>query len=85
MTNAEKYNEIFGFPPDTSNCPTESCKICPGNTGEPLCGCKWWGEEYNKQPANEDCDGCMYENMSPDKHPCIDCKNNHKNYWRPKE
>lgn len=28
------------------NAPTESCTFCPGNTGEPLCGCKWWDEEY---------------------------------------
>lgn len=48
MTNAEKYNEIFGFPPDKGNCPTESCEICPGNMGEPLCGCKWWDEEYKE-------------------------------------
>ena len=38
----------------------------------------------SESPVNEDCNGCMYENMAPDKHPCIDCKNNHKNYWRPK-
>lgn len=48
MTNAEKYNEIFGFPPDKGNCPTESCEFCPGHTGEPLCGFKWWYEEYKE-------------------------------------
>lgn len=37
----------------------------------------------NDSPVNEDCDGCMYEKLLPDKHPCIDCKNAHKNYWRP--
>lgn len=31
MTNAEKYQEVFGFPPDRGNCPTEDCKFCPAN------------------------------------------------------
>ena len=86
MTNAEKYNEVFGFPPDKESCPTKSCDICPGHVEECLCNCKWWDEEYTEErPQAEDCEGCMYENISPDKYPCNDCKNNHKNYWRPKE
>lgn len=39
----------------------------------------------SESSSNEDCNGCIYENMSPDKHPCNDCKNKYKNYWRPKE
>ena len=46
MTNAEKYQEVFGFPPDKGNCPAERCEICPGHTDECLCTCKWWDEEY---------------------------------------
>ncbi len=56
MTNAEKYTEVFGLNPETSNCPTDDCNICP-------CGIKdnkdgiacfasrthdWWNSEYKK-------------------------------------
>lgn len=48
MTNAEKYQEVFGFPPDKGNCPAEECKVCPvGCIGTKcLFGCDWWNEEY---------------------------------------
>lgn len=46
MTNSEKYQEVFGFPPDKNNCPTINCDTCPANTKEPICVCKWWDEEY---------------------------------------
>ena len=46
MTNAEKYQEVFGFPPDKNNCPTINCESCPANNKEPICVCKWWDEEY---------------------------------------
>lgn len=29
MTNAEKYQEVFGMKPDTGNCPTSNCNFCP--------------------------------------------------------
>ena len=49
MTNAEKYKEVFGFPPDRGNCPAEECKICPINCSAGF-GCenilKWWDKEY---------------------------------------
>ena len=49
MTNAEKYKEVFGFPPDKNLCPTESCKDCPGNLNEQcLCTCEWWESEYTE-------------------------------------
>ena len=54
MTNAEKYIEVFGFPPDTGNCPTEDCNQCPckqiDNNGHLACVgisvSEWWDEEY---------------------------------------
>ena len=47
MTNAEKYNEVFGFFPDITSCPTNSCNICPGKVDDNLnCTCTWWDEEY---------------------------------------
>ena len=29
MTNAEKYEEVFGMPVDPSVCPTLNCIVCP--------------------------------------------------------
>ena len=46
MTNAEKYQEVFGFPPDKGSCPTECCKFCPGHVEAGLCTCKWWDDDY---------------------------------------
>ena len=54
MTNAEKYEEVFGMPVDNSNCPTSSCKACPcaGITIDGYTECigastyEWWKEEY---------------------------------------
>lgn len=43
MTNAEKYQEVFGFPPDKGSCPTEDCKFCPA---KPCNSYDWWNEEY---------------------------------------
>lgn len=42
MTNAEKYQEVFGLIPDTSNCPTEDCSFCPNRCNSYV----WWNEEY---------------------------------------
>ena len=53
MTNAEKYKEVFGFPPDKANCPTERCEECPGHVEECLCTCKWWDEEYKEVVDND--------------------------------
>lgn len=47
MTNKEKYKEIFGFEPDTDNCPTIYCSNCPCHTdGSYYCNGEWWEEEY---------------------------------------
>lgn len=48
MTNAEKYQEVFGFPPDKGNCPAERCEICPSNDGchFKCLHCNWWDEDY---------------------------------------
>ena len=49
MTNAEKYQEVFGFPPDTANCPTEFCSVCPCDpckTNGPAATFDWWAKEY---------------------------------------
>lgn len=51
MTNAQKYEEVFGFPLNTSFCPAEKCKICPMEAE--TCDCdKWWDSEY-KEPDNK--------------------------------
>ena len=49
MNNAEKYKEVFGFPPDQGNCPTEWCSDCPINPcrdNEYNRVSNWWDEEY---------------------------------------
>ena len=51
MTNAEKYQEVFGFPPDKASCPTRLCKNCPvspdkKNTCNAGYQYHWWDEEY---------------------------------------
>lgn len=49
MTNAEKYQEVFGFPPDKGNCPTECCNFCPldcCDANGPASRNDWWDEEY---------------------------------------
>lgn len=51
MTNAQKYEEIFGFPPDKEMCPAAECKICPVENCEPAnhSSLDWWDSEY-KEP-----------------------------------
>jgi hypothetical protein len=50
MTNAEKYQEVFGFPPDKGSCPAEDCHVCPINNCSEDFGrestFEWWDEEY---------------------------------------
>lgn len=48
MTNAEKYQEVFGFPPDKGNCPAERCEVCPMNDDchFKCLRCNWWNQEY---------------------------------------
>ena len=51
MTNAEKYEEVFGFKPNTNMCPTTSCQDCPGEVKENICTCAWWDSEYKSVVA----------------------------------
>lgn len=56
MTNAEKYEEVFGVPPDITRCPTADCDKCflgkkkrkKGQwwcvTGEDIMN--WWNSKY---------------------------------------
>ena len=50
MTNAEKYEEVFGLPVDPSMCPTRGCNNCPVYSLGIVCSDsnteEWWGEEY---------------------------------------
>lgn len=58
MTNAEKYEEVFGLEPDKASCPTRLCNKCPlspdskspCNAGYPY---HWWELEYNGGKDNE--------------------------------
>lgn len=47
MTNAEKYEDVFGFKPDVNCCPAPTCEDCPvHDKAQPLCTSNWWNEEY---------------------------------------
>lgn len=56
MTNAEKYEEVFGIPHDPSNCPTSDCNVCPcgikDDKGSIACFAsrthEWWNSEYKE-------------------------------------
>lgn len=56
MTNAEKYEEVFGLPVDPSMCPTINCDLCDcvrkDTEGSVSCiaACTyaWWNEEYHE-------------------------------------
>lgn len=57
MTNADKYEEVFGFPPVMSDCPTSDCKKCPFRKipkGQWWCSSQedlynWWQSEYKEK------------------------------------
>jgi len=56
MTNAEKYEEIFGLKPDYDSCPTVFCDDCPIHNKEfDHLGCSssmravWWDAEYKEK------------------------------------
>lgn len=54
MTNAQKYEEVFGFPPDQDMCPTKDCDKCPvDNYHDSYCINEWWDSEY-KEPEAKD-------------------------------
>ncbi len=55
MTNADKYEEVFGMPVDKSNCPTSDCIQCPcADVADDhavhcvaRCVFEWWDQEYD--------------------------------------
>lgn len=50
-TNAQKYEEVFGFPPDKVGCPTKECGKCPVSAKGYLSPCAsedWWDSEYEE-------------------------------------
>ena len=53
-TNAEKYEEVFGFPPRTDKCPSEFCCKCPLKFYGIKREChtirirEWWNSEYKE-------------------------------------
>ena len=53
MTNAEKYEEVFGMKVDKDMCPTKVCAICPIKNKKLRCRCKntekWWESEYKER------------------------------------
>ncbi len=53
MTNAEKYEEVFGMKVDKNMCPTKRCAICPIYKEGLSCSCAdtedWWDAEYKKE------------------------------------
>lgn len=50
MTNAEKYEEVFGMKVDKDMCPTKECAICPIKKKGLRCVDTevWWETEYKK-------------------------------------
>ena len=55
MTNAEKYEKIFGREPDVYGCPQQHCKDCPCNKKDEGIECKpehWWNSTYKKPKEN---------------------------------
>ena len=52
MTNAEKYEEVFGITPDKFTCPTDECDACPAQYKACFGIVGWWNEEY-KEKENE--------------------------------
>lgn len=50
MTNAEKFEEVFGVKPYTNCCPTTECGECPANNwGGFDCASMWWNSEYKER------------------------------------
>ncbi len=58
MTNAEKFEEIFGLEPDTTQCPIEDCSKCPLYDEEYYCTETWWESEYKER-------GITHEDKQP--------------------
>jgi len=54
MTNAEKFEEVYGFKPTKLGCPvvhTLDCLNCKGYNSDFPLGCSdsdWWNSEYKE-------------------------------------
>lgn len=56
MTNAEKFEQIFGYPPDHVTCPFECSEVkdCPYFEEEKSCRCnEFWESTYTSKNAEE--------------------------------
>ena len=79
MTNAQKYEEGFGFPPDKVGCPTKTCDECPVKGKNLLSPCdtkEWWNSEYkepNKKDDSHDCGTCKHNRNIITEEPCSSC------------
>lgn len=57
MTNAEKYEEVFGF--EHPDCPTWHCPSCPvfkecsEHHFSEISYIKWWNSEYKEGKKND--------------------------------
>lgn len=51
MTNAEKFEEVFGRVPNHSICPLDDCGTCKYLMCT-LCTYQWWNDEFKE--ANND-------------------------------
>ena len=45
VTNRDKFEEVFGFAPNTEGCLLRGCTGCKYNDIE-YCGQAWWDDEY---------------------------------------
>lgn len=61
MTNAEKFEEVFGAEPSTAHCPilwSKDCGRCKGFEGNsPCCDSDWWNSEYKKEVTEKETKG----------------------------
>ena len=56
MTNAEKFEKVFGAKPNIVHCPIlcrKDCKKCKGyGNSLDCCGSDWWNSEYKEEGGN---------------------------------
>ena len=63
MTNAEKYEEVFGMHVDPSMCPTTDCNNCPCASKDAegciscvaACTYEFWKDDYPERPQKPHC------------------------------
>lgn len=60
MTNAEKFEEVFGFTPHKTSCLSDTCAKCPAHCANlskyseieamlPISVGQWWDSEYKEK------------------------------------